>query len=148
MAQYNKEVIEREAEKSLALGRMTDKIGKFTLMISREVSLMFATGGMEAALIQELEDSAVMAVCEKFFRYYNPNRKQSVSAANLIISIVHDTMKRRLQETKWKDLYGQLNKEFVPYVDDDGRKKFKLTQSKRDETISRVLSGEHINELL
>ena len=145
---YNKEVIEKEALKSVEQDRMTDKLGQFVLMITEEISYMFARGGMEPQLMQELRDAAVMRVCENFFRYYDPNRKGNSSAANLIIGMVHDAMKRRVDATKWTDLYGQLNKEFIPIIDDEGNAKFKLIQSTKDDSISRLLSGEHLNELL
>ena len=85
-----------------------------------------------------------MRCCEEFLDRYEEGR----SAANLIISMIHSSMLNTVKALNHKDLYGELNKSFMTTVDIDGRLLSQLYQVTKDENISRLLSGENINDLL
>lgn len=140
---YNKEVIETEAKKSMAQGRITEPIGQFIIDRCEEISAsIFSPPNQEYR--QALVDYAVMHVCEKFLDKYKEGR----SAANLIISMIHNAMIDRTRAAKWTDVYGQLNKEFVATVTAEGERKVVLMQTIKDDTVSRLLSGERLTDLL
>jgi|TARA_R110000744_G_scaffold365639_1_gene474486 hypothetical protein len=140
---YDKELIELEAVQSVASGRISETIGQFILDRAEEVSAgVFKPQSYE--LHRVLVDAAVMRCCEEFLDRYEEGK----SAANLIISMVHSSMLNRLKATHWKDIYGELNKSPIRVVTLDGEIKTELIQQQRDENISRLISGENVNNLL
>jgi len=140
---YDKELIESEAIKSVRDGRLSEHIGQFILDRAEEISAgIFKPHSNEYHIA--LVDYAVMKVCEDFLDKYVEGR----SAANLIISMIHSGMIDRTRATRWKDLYGELNKSHVRVVSQEGQRKSELIQVAKDDTISRLLSGDNINDLL
>jgi hypothetical protein len=143
MSRYDKNLIEEEAIKSIRNGRITEPIGQFTLDRAEEISAGIFKPTSEE-FHNALVDYAVLKVCEEFLDKYVEGR----SAANLIISMVHSGMIDRIRAARWKDVYGELNKSHVQVVDIEGRRKSELMQTSKDDTISRVLSGDNVNDLL
>jgi hypothetical protein len=145
---YDKELLQKEAVGSSEQGRISEKLGEFILELSDFIarSHFEMDGNME--LKQALIDSAVMRVCEEFLNRFDPSFSGGSSAATLIYSLIISEMRNRMKATRWKDIYGELNKSHVGVLDLNGEHKSQLMQIKRDETISRLLSGENINDLL
>ena len=140
---YDKELIESEAIKSLSLGKLTEPMGQFILDRAQEISAgIFKPQSIE--FHNALVDYAVMKVCEEFIDKYVQGR----SAADLIISMVHSGMIDRIRATRWKDVYGELNKGHVATVSIDGELKSELVQITKDDPISRVLSGENLTDMI
>ena len=140
---YDKELIELEAVQSVASGRISETIGQFILDRAEEVSAgVFKPQSYE--LHRVLVDAAVMRCCEEFLDRYEEGK----SAANLIISMVHSSMLNRMKATHWKDIYGELNKSPINVITIDGERKVELIQQQRDDTVSRLISGENLNDLL
>ena len=131
---YDKEVIEKEAIKSLEQGSITNPLGKFILTRAQEiVNYSFYTNGNQE-LRQALVDDAVMRVCEKFLFYYEPKK----SAANLIITMIYSTMYNKIVGLKWKDVYGQKIKGNL-YTVKDGEKIKTLVKYTKDDFLSKKL---------
>ena len=140
---YDKELIELEAVESVKRGRISETIGQFIMDRAEEVSAgVFKPSSRE--LHQALVDTAVMRCCEEFLDRYEEGK----SAANLIISMVHSSMLNRMKATHWKDIYGELNKSPINVINIDGERKVELIQQQKDDTISRLLSGEDLDTLL
>mgnify|MGYP003631198135 CR=1 FL=1 len=140
---YDKELIELEAIESVKRGRISETLGRFILDRAEEVSAgIFKPDTQE--IHQALVDTAVMRCCEEFLDRYVEGK----SAANLIIGMVHSSMLNLLKASKWKDIYGELNKSPMNIVTENGEVKTELIQQQKDDTISRLLSGENINDLL
>ena len=140
---YDKELIEQEARASVANGRISEIIGQFIMDRAEEVSAgVFKPQNQEYHIA--IVDAAVMRCCEEFLDRYQEGR----SAANLIISMVYSSMLNRVKAAHHKDIYGELNKSHVSVVDENGKLSSKLLQSTKDDNISRLLSGENINDLL
>ena len=140
---YDKKIIEEQALVSVRNGRMTDTLGQFVIDRCEEISRGIFKPHSDA-YHRALVDYALMQVCEQFLDRYKEGR----SAANLIISMIHSAMIDRIRAMQWKDVYGELNKSHVRVVNAEGQRKSILMQVERDDTISRVLSGERINDLL
>ena len=140
---YDKALIEVEAVRSVKEGRISETIGQFIIDRSEEISAgVFKPDTQE--IHRALVDAAVMRGCEEFLDRYQEGR----SAANLIISMVHTAMLNLVKAFNWKDIYGELNKSYVSVVNIEGEVKSELSQVQRDDTISRILSGDNINDLL
>ena len=140
---YDKALIEVEAVRSVKEGRISETIGQFIIDRSEEISAgVFKPDTQE--IHRALVDAAVMRCCEEFLDRYQEGR----SAANLIISMVHTAMLNLVKAFNWKDIYGELNKSYVSVVNIEGEVKSELSQVQRDDTISRILSGDNINDLL
>ena len=140
---YDKELIELEAVESVKRGRISETIGQFIMDRAEEVSAgVFKPGSQQ--LHQTLVDTAVMRCCEEFLDRYEEGK----SAANLIISMVHSSMLNRMKATNWKDIYGELNKSPINVITIDGERRVELIQQQRDDTVSRLISGENLNDLL
>lgn len=140
---YDKELIEEEALASIENGRMSDIIGQFIMDRAEEISSGVFKPDSQA-VHGVLVDNAIMRCCEEFLGRYEEGR----SAANLIISMIHSSMLNTVKALNHKDLYGELNKSFMTTVDIEGRLSSNLYQCIKDENISRLLSGENINDLL
>jgi hypothetical protein len=132
---YDKEEIEFEAILSKEKGRISEKLGKFTLDRANEIARSsFYTAGNDE-LVQALVDEGVMRVMEKFLQYYEEDK----SAANLIITMIYSGMFNRITSLKWSDVYGSNTKGFVTSVDDDGNISKSLVRYLKDDNISKNL---------
>lgn len=132
---YDKEEIEFEAILSKEKGRISEKLGKFTLDRANEIARSsFYTAGNEE-LVQALVDEGVMRVMEKFLLYYEENK----SAANLIITMIYSGMLNKITSLKWSDVYGNNTKGFVVSVDDEGNVSKSLVRYLKDDNISKNL---------
>lgn len=132
---YDKQEVEFEAILSKEQGRISEKLGKFTLDRANEIARSsFYTAGNEE-LVQALVDEGVMRVMEKFLLYYEENK----SAANLIITMIYSGMLNKITSLKWSDVYGNNTKGFVVSVDDDGNVSKSLVRYLKDDNISKNL---------
>lgn len=132
---YDKEVIEYEAILSKEQGRMSEKLGKFTLDRANEIARSsFYTAGNDE-LVQALVDEGVMRVMEKFLIYYEENK----SAANLIITMIYSGMLNKITSLKWSDVYGNNTKGFVTVLDEEGNVSKSLVRYLKDDNISKNL---------
>lgn len=130
---YNKEFIEDEAVRSVAVGRMSEALGEFTLQRSIEIAgSAFITD--DAEVKQALIDAAVMRVLEKFFVYYVEGK----SAANLIIGMIYSTMTNKIVSLNWKDVYGQNIKGYVTEIE-DGKRVKRLVRYVKDSNLSEKM---------
>ena len=130
---YDKELIEDEAVRSVAAGRISEALGEFILQRSIEIAgSAFITNNPEVR--QALIDAAVMRVLEKFFDYYVEGK----SAANLIIGMIYSTMTNRIISLGWKDVYGENIKGYVTEIE-DGKKVKKLVRYVKDTNISQKM---------
>jgi len=132
---YDKEVIEYEAILSKEQGRMSEKLGRFTLDRANEIARSsFYTAGNDE-LVQALVDEGVMRVMEKFLIYYEENK----SAANLIITMIYSGMLNKITSLKWSDVYGNNTKGFVTVLDEEGNVSKSLVRYLKDDNISKNL---------
>lgn len=131
---YDKNLIEKEAIKSVEQGRLTEPLGAFILQRAVEIAgSAFVTAGNKE-LQQGLVDAAVMRTCEKFLYYYTEGK----SAANLIISLIYSTMTNKIVSLNHSDVYGHNIKGYITVVE-DGRYVKKLKRYTKDHNISEKL---------
>lgn len=140
---YDKEAVEKEALKSKEQGRITERLGLFIIERASEI-VQSEYNPHYGEYRQAIIDHSVMYVCEQFLQRY----REGGSAANLIIGMIYSSSIDRVRATSWKDVYGEKNKSYGSVISDEGKRMFKLVQTKKDDHLSAFLSGSGTNHLI
>lgn len=129
-SRYDKNIIEREAVRSVQQNRISEHLGRFILQRSWEIAKKNFYVGNNDELQQALVDEAVMRCCDKFLHYYKPNG----SAANLIINMIYSAMYNKIKSLNWRDQYGEKIKGRM-IVFENGNWKTRLIKYKKDDSF-------------